>query len=136
MAGAIEQARGEGDSLGGVVECIVTGLPVGLGEHMFDGVEAPVAEMLFAIPAVKGVDFGAGFRAASMRGSEHNDAFLTDGVTVTTKTNHAGGILGGMTTGMPLVCRAAFNSHCCALAQCFGILLFCNSFFVYVTSNK
>ena len=109
MAEAVLAAKREGDSLGGVIECVVTGLPVGLGEHMFDGVEGRVAAMLFSIPAVKGVEFGAGFAAARMTGSTHNDAFTTDGTQVTTLTNHAGGILGGMTTGMPLICRAAFK---------------------------
>ena len=109
MGEALLAARAAGDSLGGVVECVVTGLPVGLGEHMFDGVEGRIAALLFSIPAVKGVDFGAGFAAATMTGSEHNDPFVTDGKAVTTATNNAGGILGGMTTGMPLICRAAFK---------------------------
>lgn len=109
MAAAILAARDAGDSLGGVVECIVTGLPVGIGTHMFDGAEGRISAALFAIPAVKGVEFGAGFSAAIMTGSAHNDAFVTDGKQITTATNNAGGILGGMTTGMPLVCRAAFK---------------------------
>lgn len=109
MGAEILKAKAEGDSLGGVVECVVTGLPAGLGTHMFDGAEGCIAGALFAIPAVKGVDFGAGFAAASMTGSTHNDAFVTDGKRITTATNNAGGILGGMTTGMPLICRAAFK---------------------------
>ena len=109
MTEAILAAKRAGDSLGGVVECIVTGLPVGLGEHMFDGAEGRISAILFAIPAVKGVEFGAGFAAAQMTGSVNNDAFVTDGKQITTATNNAGGILGGMTTGMPLICRAAFK---------------------------
>ncbi len=109
MRERILEARAEGDSVGGVVECAVTGLPTGLGEHMFAGVESRVAALAFSVPAVKGVEFGAGFAAAEMRGSENNDAFRTDGKRIFTATNHAGGILGGMTTGMPLVFRVAFK---------------------------
>lgn len=109
MGDAILAARRAGDSLGGVIECVATGLPVGLGEHMFDGVEGRVAALLFSVPAVKGVDFGAGFAAAAMTGSTHNDPYVTDGKEIRTATNNAGGILGGMTTGMPLICRAAFK---------------------------
>ncbi len=109
MRERILTARTEGDSVGGTVECAVTGLPAGLGEHMFDGVESRVASLAFSVPAVKGVEFGAGFAAAAMRGSENNDPFCTDGKTVQTKTNHCGGILGGITNGMPLVFRVAFK---------------------------
>ncbi len=109
MSERILAARAEGDSVGGVVECAVIGLPVGLGEHMFDGVESRISALAFSVPAVKGVEFGAGFAATTMRGSENNDAFYTDGKSVFTKTNHAGGILGGMTTGMPIVFRTAFK---------------------------
>lgn len=109
MRERILAARTDGDSVGGVVECAVTGLPAGLGEHMFDGVEGRIAALMFSVPAVKGVEFGAGFAAATMRGSENNDVFYTDGRTVRTKTNHCGGILGGMTNGMPVVFRAAFK---------------------------
>lgn len=110
MQEAILAASREGDSVGGVIECAALGLPAGLGGPMFDGVENRLARALFGIPAVKGVEFGAGFAAAGMRGSEHNDPFRigTDG-TVTTETNHAGGILGGITTGQPLVLRAAMK---------------------------
>ena len=109
MRERILAARAEGDSVGGIVECAVTGLPIGLGEHMFDGVEGRIAALMFSVPAVKGVDFGAGFDAAALRGSENNDPFYTDGKNVYTTTNHCGGILGGMTNGMPLVFRAAFK---------------------------
>ncbi len=109
MRTLIETVRAEGDSIGGIIECTAIGLPVGLGEHMFDGMENRLASILFGISGVKGVEFGAGFAAASMRGSDHNDPFLTDGTTITTATNHAGGILGGMSSGMPLVFRVAMK---------------------------
>ncbi len=109
MAEAIRQARDAGDSVGGVVECFATGLPAGLGEGMFDGVENRVAKALFGIPAVKGVEFGAGFAAARLRGSENNDPFRVADGRVVTETNRCGGALGGLTTGMPLVVRAAFK---------------------------
>ena len=110
MFAAIEQAKQAGDSVGGVVECAVTGLPVGLGEPIFDGLENRIAAAVFGIPAVKGIEFGAGFAAASMRGSEHNDPFVMGaGGAVRTATNNHGGILGGLSSGMPLVFRAAFK---------------------------
>ena len=109
MASAIAEARAEGDSLGGVIECFAVGLPAGLGDPMFDGVENRVARALFGIPAVRGVEFGLGFEAASLRGSAHNDAFRMADGRVTTGTNRHGGILGGITSGMPLVVRAAFK---------------------------
>lgn len=107
MRAAIEAARKEGDSVGGVIECAVLGLPAGLGDPMFDGMENRIAAIIFGIPAVKGIEFGAGFVAAAMRGSEHNDAFALQDGRVVTKTNHCGGILGGITTGMPISFRAA-----------------------------
>ena len=109
MAEAIREARAAGDSVGGVVECFATGLPAGLGDGMFDGVENRVARALFGIPAVKGVEFGAGFAAAKLRGSEHNDPFRVEGGRVVTETNRCGGALGGITPGMPLIVRAAFK---------------------------
>lgn len=102
MEELIAEARRDGDSVGGVIETLATGLPVGLGEPFFDTMEGELAHALFAIPAVKGVEFGAGFRAAQMRGSEHNDPFRFEGDAVRTATNHSGGILGGLSTGMPL----------------------------------
>jgi chorismate synthase len=107
MKDAIESARLDGDSVGGIVECGIIGLPAGLGEHMFDGVENRISSIVFGIPAVKGIEFGAGFESAKLRGSENNDAFYTDGKNILTKTNNAGGILGGMTSGMPVILRAA-----------------------------
>jgi chorismate synthase len=109
MEEAIQTARRDGDSVGGVIEVRAEGLPVGLGEPFFDSVEGVLAHAWFAIPAVKAVEFGAGFRSAGMRGSEHNDPFVWDGAHIRTTSNHAGGILGGLTTGMPLVARLAIK---------------------------
>ena len=107
MRAAIQNAREDGDSVGGVIECVVRGLPVGVGEPMFDGVENQIARLVFAVPAVKGIEFGAGFEAAKLRGSENNDPFLVKDGRIETAANHAGGILGGITNGMPVVFRVA-----------------------------
>jgi chorismate synthase len=109
MREKIEKTRAEGDSVGGVVECAILGLPAGLGEHMFDGIENRISSIVFGIPAVKGIEFGNGFECASLRGSENNDQFLTDGERIFTATNNAGGILGGMSSGMPIVFRTAMK---------------------------
>ena len=107
MEDAIAQAKGQADSIGGVVECLVTGLPAGLGDPMFGGMENRLASILFGIPAVKGVEFGDGFACAGRTGSENNDPFILRNGAVVTASNHCGGILGGITTGMPIVFRAA-----------------------------
>jgi chorismate synthase len=107
MEEAIAAARRDGDSLGGIVEVRIDHVPVGLGEPFFDSLESTIAHALFSVPAVKAVEFGAGFAAARMRGSEHNDPFVWVGSEVRTATNHAGGILGGLATGMPIVVRVA-----------------------------
>lgn len=109
MQSAILEAREALDSVGGIVECAAIGLPAGLGNPMFDGVENRLAAALFGIPAVKGVEFGAGFAAARSRGSENNDPFSVRDGAVVTDTNHAGGILGGITNGMPITLRAALK---------------------------
>lgn len=109
MRRAIEAARLEQDSVGGVIRCFALGLPAGVGEPMFGGVENRLAGALFGIPAVRGVSFGTGFAAAGMRGSAHNDPFVMDNGAVRTRTNHAGGVLGGITSGMPLVVNAAIK---------------------------
>ena len=106
MEEAIAVARREGDSVGGIVEVRIDGLPVGLGEPFFDSIESAIAHAVFAVPAIKGIEFGAGFAAARMRGSVHNDPFVWAGDRVRTTTNHAGGILGGLATGMPVIFRA------------------------------
>lgn len=109
MAEAIEAARAAGDSVGGVVECWITGVPAGLGDPMFDGVENRLARALFGIPGMRGVEFGEGFAAADMTGSAHNDAFRMESGRVVTETNRHGGALGGITSGMPIAFRAAFK---------------------------
>lgn len=109
MRREIAAAKAEGDSVGGVVECAAVGLPVGLGEPMFGGMENRIAQMVFGIPAVKGIEFGAGFGAARLRGSQNNDPYVVENSEIRAKTNHAGGILGGITNGMPLIFRAAFK---------------------------
>ena len=108
MRDQIEKARLDADSIGGIIECAAAGVPAGIGSPMFGGVENVLASILYGIPAVKGVEFGAGFGVAEMRGSENNDPFYYDeNGAVRTETNHAGGILGGITTGMPVVFRVA-----------------------------
>ncbi len=107
MRALSEEAAASGDSVGGVLESMVTGVPRGVGEPWFDSVESMLSHALFSVPAVKGVEFGAGFSFADMMGSEANDAFLTDGESVYTKTNNNGGINGGITNGMPIVFRTA-----------------------------
>ena len=109
MQEAIRAAGAEGDSVGGVLETIVTGLPAGIGEPWFDSVESELAHLMFAIPACKGVEFGAGFAFAGMRGSEANDAFRMQEGRVVTATNKNGGINGGITNGMPLVWRTVLK---------------------------
>ena len=109
MRQQIAQAKESGDSLGGCIQCIVTGLPAGIGEPMFGGMEGRLALALYGIPAVKAVEFGAGMKCASMRGSENNDPYFIENGTVKAATNHAGGILGGITNGMPLVFRVGIK---------------------------
>lgn len=109
MLEAIEAARRDGDSVGGVLETVVTGLEGGLGEPWFDTVESMLSHMLFAIPAVKGVEFGDGFAMAERRGSEANDALVMKDGALVTVTNHNGGINGGITNGMPLLFRCAIK---------------------------
>ena len=106
MKKRIEDARLDGDSVGGIVECAAIGLPVGLGEHMFASVEGAISGIVFGIPAVKGIEFGAGFSSASILGSQNNDPFFTDGERRFTKSNTSCGILGGMTSGMTIIFRA------------------------------
>jgi len=109
MQAEVETAKRELDSVGGTIECAAIGLPAGLGDPIFDGMENRIASLVFGIPAVKGIEFGAGFAASAMRGSLHNDAFCLDDDTVKTSTNHHGGILGGITSAMPLLFRLAIK---------------------------
>ncbi len=109
MQAAIAAAKADGDSVGGVIECVVTGLPAGLGEPMFGGIEGKLAQIIYGIPAVKGLEFGSGFAGSALRGSQNNDPYtIADGI-VKTVTNNAGGILGGLSNGMPVVFRAAIK---------------------------
>lgn len=109
MRAAIEAASASGDSLGGVIEFHVEGLPAGLGDPVYEKLEANLAKAMLGLPATKGFEIGEGFAAAGMQGSTHNDAFINDGNAIRTQTNRAGGTLGGISTGMPLVGRVAFK---------------------------
>jgi len=107
MQEQIRAAQAQADSVGGVIECIAIGLSAGWGDPFFDSLESRTASLLFSVPAVKGVEFGAGFRIADLRGSEANDAYAVEDKTIVTTTNRNGGILGGISSGMPLIVRAA-----------------------------
>jgi chorismate synthase len=107
LVSEIEQAKEKGDSVGGIVQCEVQNLPVGVGEPIFDSIESRISHIVFSIPATKGVEFGSGFSAAKMHGSEHNDEYYFENNKIKTKTNNAGGILGGLSNGMPVVFRVA-----------------------------
>ncbi|MEI3093181.1 MAG: chorismate synthase [Oscillospiraceae bacterium] len=109
MRDAISAAKGDGDSVGGIVECAITGLPAGVGDPMFGSIEIGIPQIVYGVPAVKGVEFGAGFSAANLRGSQNNDDYVISDGQIRTVTNNAGGILGGITTGMPLIFRAALK---------------------------
>lgn len=111
MKEEIYSARRDGDSLGGIIECIVKGVPAGLGEPIFESIESEISSGLFSIPAVKGVEFGSGFKGSKLRGSTNNDSFIinTKDGSIATKSNNSGGILGGITDGMPLIFRVAFK---------------------------
>lgn len=109
MQAAILEARKSLDSVGGIIECAAIGLPAGLGDPMFDGIENRLAAALFGIPAVKGVEFGLGFGSSRLRGSENNDPFTVEDGAIVTQSNRSGGILGGITTGMPVTLRVALK---------------------------
>jgi chorismate synthase len=109
MTEAIVKAHEANDSIGGIVRCTVVGLPVGVGEPFFGSIESAMSAMMYSIPGVKGVEFGSGFRCASMRGSEHNDPYIIRNGKILAKTNNAGGILGGLSNGMPVEFRVAFK---------------------------
>ena len=106
MEGLIREVRKEGDTIGGSVRCVIDGVPAGLGEPVFDKLHAELGKAMLSINAVKGFEIGSGFSSVTMRGSEHNDLFTTDGKT---KTNHSGGIQGGISNGMPIDFRVAFK---------------------------
>ncbi|MGD0176231.1 MAG: chorismate synthase [Candidatus Bathyarchaeia archaeon] len=109
MKEAIMKIRSEGDSFGGVVECIAEGMPPGVGEPFFDSLDADLAKVAFSIPAVKGFEVGLGFQASAVKGSENNDSYTVRKGRIETLTNNAGGILGGLSNGMPIVVRVAFK---------------------------
>ena len=109
MQNAIAKAKADGDSVGGLIECITTGLPAGIGDPMFLGMESRIAQIIYGIPAVKGLDFGSGFSGSYLLGSQNNDAYTVKDGKILTLTNNAGGILGGITTGMPLVFQVAIK---------------------------
>ena len=107
MKEAIAAAKSDGDSVGGLIECIVTGIPAGLGDPMFKGMENRISQIIFGIPAIKGISFGSGFSGSYLRGSQNNDPFVIRDGKIQTEQNYAGGILGGITNGMPLVFEVA-----------------------------
>ena len=109
MQELIAEKKAEGDSVGGIVECAIFGVPAGIGDPMFDGIENKLAQIIFGIPAVKGLEFGNGFEAAELTGSQNNDAFCLENGQVKTRTNNCGGILGGISDGMPITFRVAFK---------------------------
>jgi chorismate synthase len=109
MKAAILEAKRAGDSLGGVIECISTGIPVGMGEPIFSSLESDISKALFSIPAVKGVEFGSGFEGSKLFGSENNDIYIKRDNKIITRTNNSGGILGGLSNGMPITIRIAFK---------------------------
>lgn len=107
MEDAIVKAKKEGDSLGGIIDALALNVPTGIGEPLFDALDAEIAKVLLVVPAVKGIEFGAGFAAAELKGSENNDAYRIQGGKVVTLTNNAGGIIGGLSSGMPIVVTVA-----------------------------
>ncbi len=107
MRREIYDAKADGDSVGGTIECAVTGVPAGIGDPMFDGIENSISRAVFGIPAIKGIEFGSGFEGSKLRGSENNDDFISADGKIKTATNNHGGILGGISSGMPIVFRCA-----------------------------
>ena len=117
MIALIEQVRGEGNSVGGVIECVVRGVPPGLGEPVFDKLEADLAKAMMSLPATKGFEIGSGFAGTQMTGLEHNDEFYMDGKNVRTRTNRSGGIQGGISNGEEIVFRVAFKPTATVLRE-------------------
>ncbi len=109
MRNSILDARKHSDSLGGIIESTTVNLPVGLGEPIFGSLESDISKAIYSIPSVKGVEFGSGFAGSELFGSENNDPYIVRGGKIVTKTNNAGGILGGLSNGMPIVMRVAFK---------------------------
>lgn len=117
MIALIEKVRSEGDSVGGVIECVIRGVPTGLGEPVFDKLEADLAKAMMSLPATKGFEMGSGFSGTQMTGLEHNDLFYMDGSRVRTKTNRSGGIQGGISNGEDIVFRVAFKPTATVLRE-------------------
>ena len=109
MKEEIRRAKSDADSIGGSIECAITGVPAGIGDTLFGGWESAISSTVFAIPAVKGIEFGRGFESSTLLGSENNDAFRMENGKVVTATNNHGGILGGISSGMPIIFRVAFK---------------------------
>ena len=109
MIDAIKEARKSGDSLGGIIECVIKNCPIGLGEPVFDKLEADLSKAILSIPACKGFEIGSGFDGTKLKGSEHNDDFYMEGDRVRTRTNNSGGIQGGISNGEDIIFRAAFK---------------------------
>ena len=109
MQEAIAKVKTDGDSIGGTIECVIKGIPAGLGDPMFDGIENKLAQIIYGIPAVKGLEFGSGFAGCAMHGSENNDSYIYEEGRVKTTTNNCGGILGGITTGMPIIFKVGIK---------------------------
>lgn len=109
MKKSIIQSKKEGNSLGGIIECVVLNVPVGVGDPVFDTIDGDIAKMIFSIPAVKGIDFGTGFESAKLKGSENNDQYAICDDKIVTTSNNAGGILGGLSSGMPIILSVAFK---------------------------
>ena len=109
MIALIESVKSEGDTVGGVISCIIKGCPTGLGEPVFDKLHADLGKAMLSINAVKGFEYGSGFKGTELRGSEHNDEFINKGGKIQTKTNHSGGVQGGISNGMPIEFRVAFK---------------------------
>jgi chorismate synthase len=109
MEDLIREVRKDGDTIGGVISCIIEGCPPGLGEPVFDRLHADLGKAMLSINAVKGFEYGEGFKSATMRGSDHNDAFVNENDKIVTKTNHSGGIQGGISNGMPIFFNVAFK---------------------------
>ncbi|NBZ97142.1 MAG: chorismate synthase, partial [Proteobacteria bacterium] len=109
MIDRIKEVRSQGDSVGGVIECVIRGLPAGLGEPVFDRLEADLAKAMMSLPATKGFEIGSGFSGTTLTGSHHNDAFVIEGGKVHTATNRSGGVQGGISNGEPVLFRIAFK---------------------------
>ena len=107
MLKKISEVKSERDSIGGTIECAIIGVPAGIGDPIFDNIESKISSIIFGIPGIKGIEFGSGFMASHMRGSENNDEFVFKGGKILTKTNNHGGILGGISSGMPIIFRVS-----------------------------